>query len=187
MQDIEVSYIDDFMWPFKHKARELPGQPNKDAFQRVLSVLSPADVQELGELPCEAIAGTIEAGSQSPDAVHTATENSMLLSQFRPNPAFSTFLHQIVGTYGPQDRELQRAAEQQGNGFVYIIDLRTPEGVMGRVPPEDIVGAFAVKGGKLGTYQPNDKHLAFSKNGLVQLPPSLAEIHIRELKRLKGM
>src|SRR5215471_14730430 len=61
----------------------------------------------------------------------------------------------------------------------------TPEGPMGRVPPEDIVGAFAVKGGQLCAYQPNDKHLVFSKNGLVQLPPSLAEIHVRELKRLK--
>jgi hypothetical protein len=94
-------------------------------------------------------------------------------------------MHHVLCTYGPQDRELQEAAERQGDGFVYVIDLRTPEGPMGRVPPEDIVGAFAVEGGQLCAYQPNDNHVAFSKNGLVQLPPSLAEVHIRELKRLK--
>ena len=49
----------------------------------------------------------------------------------------------------------------------------------------DIIGIFTVEGGKLGLYHANDKYLVFSANGLVQLPPSLQEVHIRELKRLK--
>ena len=176
------------MWPFKRKNREPPGNPNEDRFLQVLSVLDPADVQALGGLPTEAVAGVIGTASKNPDTLNSVAAvagEPFTVSQFRPNPAFSAFMHHVIRTYGPQDRELQEAAERQGDGFVYVIDLRTPEGPMGRVSPEDIVGAFAVEGRRLSAYQPNDKHLAFSKNGLVQLPPSLAEIHVRELKRLK--
>ena len=168
------------MWPFKRKKKELPENPNRDEFLHVVSVLEPEDVQALGGLPPEAIAGTIEMASKDSGAGEPVS-----VDRFRPNAAFSAFLHHVIRTYGPKDRELQAAAEQQGDGFVYIIDLRTPEGPMGDVPPEDIIGAFAVDGGQLGAYKSNDRHLAFSKNGLVRLPPSLAEVHVRELKRLK--
>lgn len=39
--------------------------------------------------------------------------------------------------------------------------------------------------GKLGEYHPNDGHLVLTVDGLVQLPPSLRQVLIRELKRLK--
>ncbi len=138
-----------------------------------------------GGLPTEAIAGTIGMAAKDPDTLSAVTGKPFSISEFRPNPAFSAFMHHVIRTYGPLDRELQEAAKQQGDGFVYIIDLRTPEGPMGTVPPEDIVGAFSVDDGKLGAYEPNDQYVVFSKNGLVRLPPSLADVHLRELKRLK--
>ncbi len=70
---------------------------------------------------------------------------------------------------------------------MYIVDLRTPEGPEGRVPPEGIIGAFEMKNGEIvrDSYSGNDNHLVFSAHGLVQLPPFLHEALIRELKRLK--
>ena len=117
--------------------------------------------------------------------MHAVTGRSFSVNEFSANPPFSAFMHDVIRTYGPQDPELKDAAQQQGTGFVYIIDLRTPEGPMGRVPSEDIIGAFAVENSTLGAYEPNDQYVVFSENGLVQLPPSLRDVHIRELKRLK--
>jgi hypothetical protein len=77
------------------------------------------------------------------------------------------------------------SARQQGRGSVAIIDLRTPEGVAGNVPPEDIVGAFAVASGRLGEYHTNPNYRAFTEHGLTRLPPNLHALHIRELMRLK--
>jgi hypothetical protein len=66
---------------------------------------------------------------------------------------------------------------------VYTIDLRTIEGPQGRVPPDDIIGAFEVRLGQIvaGSYWSNENYRAFTSNGLVQLPPSLRKAFLREL------
>ena len=143
----------------------------------MLTILTPEQTASTGGIPSEAIAGVLE-DSRNPDG-------PLSPDNVRPNPAFAPFMQQVIGEHGPGDPELKAEAQRQGSGSIGIIDLRTPDGVMGREPPEDIVGWFAVENGVLGGYHPNDKHVIFSANGLVQLPPSLRDLHIRELMRLK--
>lgn len=168
------------MWPFRRsKKDELPEQSAPEDTMHVLSVLPPDDVTALGGLPNEAIAGLI--------ARELKTGEKIAREHVRPNPAFIRFMHQVIQTFGPDDPALQAAAAQQQDGWLYIIDLRTPEGPQGRVPPEDIIGAFEVQHGQLirDSYWANDNHLVYSAHGLVRLPPFLHAALIRELKRLK--
>ncbi len=148
------------------------------ANEQVLSLLSPDDVRAIGGLRDEAIAGVIE---RDPKA-----KGKILPQQFHPNPPFVQFMHTVIKIFGPHDPALQTAAAQQQESWIYIIDIRTPDGTPGRVPPEDIVGAFEVKTGHIikESYSANQKHIIFSDNGLVQLLPFLQETLIRELKRL---
>ena len=78
------------------------------------------------------------------------------------------------------------AAEAQEDGWVYVIDLRTPDGPQGRVPQEDIIGAFEVRDGKVvaDSYWRNEDHVPFSENGFMSLPPSLEDAYLAELRRV---
>ena len=172
------------MWPSKHKKSEPPTQADRETQFKVLSVLTPEDVEHIGGLPAEAIAGAF--GTRVKDAdILSDKEERLSVARFRPNAVFADFMHRVIATYGPSDPDLQAAAAEQGSGFLYIVDLRTPESPTGRVSPEDIVGAFTVDEGKIDDYRPNPNHLLFTEHGLVCLPPSLAALHLRELKRLK--
>jgi hypothetical protein len=113
--------------------------------EQVLSRLSPDQVQALGGLPREAIAGVFVG-------------EAMRVDDFRPNPAFVEFMHDVIRTAGPVDRDLRAAAQARGEGWVYIIDLRTTQGPGGAVPPEDLIGAFEVRNGSIvaGSYQANN-------------------------------
>lgn len=164
------------LWPFRRKEQPPAESGGSDEALQVLAVLSPDETAAIGGLPNEAIAGLVGKGSQRPE---------VSAKTFRPNPPFSAFMHHVIDTFGRHDPGLQEAARQQVSGSVSVIDLRTPEGVMGRVPLEDIVGIFEVQNGELGPYHPNDRHVVFSVNGLVQLPPPLNKLHTRELLRLK--
>lgn len=163
------------IWPFRRKATKgsvgpSPTPPSK----RVLSFLSPHQIQSLGGLPAEAIAGGFEGETTSVDA-------------FRQNRVFVDFMHQVIRAAGPKDPGLQAAAHAQGDGWVYIIDLRTPEGPNGRVPPEDIIGAFEVRNGRIiaGSYQPSTTHRVYTQNGLVCLPPSLLRAFVDQLPKVR--
>nr|XP_018900857.1 PREDICTED: uncharacterized protein LOC109032950 [Bemisia tabaci]XP_018900858.1 PREDICTED: uncharacterized protein LOC109032950 [Bemisia tabaci] len=159
----------------------------EDSFRSVLSILTPEEAEACGGLPAEAIAGTLQS-DPTPSASTPGGKppsGSDAASGFKPNPVFSAFMHNVIRTHGPLDQSLQQAAENQKSGYLYVIDFRTPDGIMGRVPPHDIVGAFAVNDGRIGDYQPNANHRLFTEHGLVKLPPSLAKAHIEELKRLR--
>lgn len=147
---------------------------------QVLSILSPDDIKAIGTLPKEAIAGLIKNDPHNRD--------KFLPEQFQVNQDFVRFMHHVIKTFGVDDPALKAGALQQQNGWMYIIDLRTPDGPQGRVPPEDIIGAFEVKQGQLvqDSYWANEKHLVFSAYGLVRLPPFLRDALIREFKRLKS-
>jgi hypothetical protein len=143
------------------------------AAQQVLSMLSPQEAMALNGLPREAMAGILVGGQYSVEA-------------FRLNPLFVQFLHDVVRTFGPDDPELQHAATRQGEGWVYVIDLRTAEGPRGHVPPEDIIGAFEVAEGRIlpDSYRANDGHRVFTDRGLVRLPPFLRAAWVRALTPL---
>ena len=158
------------MWPFdrRRKAKEQAGA----ATMEVLSLLPPELVERLGGIPSAAVCGVLDR--QAPE------------SHFRANPKFVELLHSVIRKAGPGDAELQAAAALQKNGWVYVIDLRTPDGPQGRVLPEDIIGGFEVKEGVIDpqSYYQNQKHLVFSSRGLMLLPPTLQKALLEELSRL---
>jgi hypothetical protein len=69
---------------------------------------------------------------------------------------------------------MRREGKRQGDGYVYLLDGRTPQ-PGGQVPAEDIIGAVAVHGGSLvsGSYQPNTNHRLLTADGLFVLPPEI--------------
>jgi len=133
----------------------------------LFSFLSPADVAGMGGLPRPAIMAKTAGPESTPD-------------RWLFNEGFRRFLHQVMRQAGPADAGLKTAAQQQQKGWIYIIDLRTPQGPQGQVPPEDIVGAFEVRDGQISpeTYQPVAAYRLFTANGFPQLPPTLhAALH----------
>jgi hypothetical protein len=137
----------------------------------IVSLLTPEEVEKMGGLPPRATCGAFESEKMDPD-------------KFIVNKEFVEFMHGIIGDKGPGVPSLREAAQRQMNGYLYIIDLRTPKGVMGNVPPEDIIGAFKVEDQKLvaNSYWRNESHKIFSRNGLVKLPPEIFKLIIDELK-----
>ena len=144
---------------------------DRNDLTNVLSILSPAEIAALGGLPREAIVGVYR------DGVPT-------LDRFRANPGFLNYLHEFIRTAGPNVQELRDAAASQVSGWVYIVDLRTPEGPWGNVPPEDIIGAFKVAEGRLieASYWSNNQYQAFTRAGTIQLPAGLRREFFRVLK-----
>lgn len=164
------------MWPFNRKQsidNKGSCMSEKDKL-RALSFLPPEDAKVLGRLPNQAICGFMSGEGFSSD-------------QFHPNCAFIDFMHQVIRESGPSDPSMQAAAAEQGTGWIYVIDLRTPDGPQGRVPSEDIIGGFEVKNGRLSSdgYWSNNQHLVFSVNGLMQLPPRLQMALIERLKKCR--
>jgi hypothetical protein len=139
---------------------------------RVLSYLKP-DIAFHSGLPNAAIAGTFRAESDAPD-------------DFVANPEFLELLHQVIIEHVPGSPGFAEAARKQGNGSISIIDHRTPDGPMGNVPPEDIIGAFAVVNGAASaqTYHRNPHYRVYTRNGLTRLPAPLHAILVDKLTRL---
>ncbi len=164
------------MWPFR---KESPGrgvaEPRAQK-KRVLSFLSPQETEALGGIPIQAVVGEFVGEEGDPS-----------VESFRPNPVFTAFLHETIRRWGPRDAELRAAARDQGNGWIYIIDLRTPEGPQGRVPPEDIIGGFQVAAGEIvvESYRSLPTHRVYTRNGMCQLPESLREALVRRLPSVR--
>lgn len=100
------------------------------------TVLAPDDVFARG-LPGVAIVGTLlrplaESEDASPDV-------------FTPNPAFVRFMQDVLAKHTPLVDSFRAEARRQREGWVYVIDARTPD-PDGTVPPEDVIGAVEVKG-----------------------------------------
>ena len=157
------------MWPFRRNT----SVPSDQEVQRALSVLSPDEVRVLGGLPGEAIAGFFVGPTSS-------------LEFFHPNRTYIDFLQRVIAEFGGRSPDLVAGAQAQKEGWLYIIDPRTPEGPNGHVGPEDIFGAFEVRGGVLvpGSYTPNDNYRVLTENGLTQLTPALRTAFIAALPRV---
>jgi hypothetical protein len=101
---------------------------------------------------------------------------------FARNRVFVEFLHAVIARHGPDQPGCRAQAKRLGQGWVYILDQRTPT-PGGPVPPEDIIGVFAVKRGEVapGSYQPSPDHRILSANGFFRLEPGLRACLLREL------
>jgi hypothetical protein len=162
------------MWPFRNRPpRQGREEVGFERPTRILSILEPEEIAALGIIPSKGMAGTFVAGS-----------DTTAIGAFRPNVQFVEFLHEVIRTAGPTVPELIAMAANQTEGWVYVIDLRTPDGPHGRVPPEDIIGAFEVRLGKISadSYQPFSGHRVYTHNGLVTLPAPLREAFVARLK-----
>jgi hypothetical protein len=93
---------------------------------------------------------------------------------FSRNQAFVDFMHEVIARHAPKDPAFQAEARRQSNGWVYVIDQRTPDPA-GTVPPEDIIGSFQIVNGKVTSesYQCNFTHVLFSSKGFFDLGANL--------------
>ena len=92
---------------------------------------------------------------------------------FAENSAFVELMHQVIAETGPSLRSMAEAAAMApDDGYLYVIDLRTPDGPQGDVPPVDIIGSFKVKGGVItpASYKPSSCHSVMTEDGIVHLP-----------------
>jgi len=103
---------------------------------------------------------------------------------FARNRLFVDFLHAFVARHAPSQPGLKAEAKRVGDGFVYVIDQRTPT-PGGAVPPEDIIGAFAARAGEVvpSSYQANPKHMILSPRGFFRLG---GELQARLLQALES-
>lgn len=106
----------------------------------------------------------------------------LLPANFSTNRVFVDFLHDVIARRAPENASLRAAARAQGEGWVYLIDSRTPD-PEGDVPVQDIIGAFEVKQGEIvsGSYEANPRHVILSSNGFFQLDPALLQCLVEEL------
>ncbi len=101
------------------------------------------------------------------------------------NKDFLVHVHSQVRDIMLRDEEVIRKAEEQLNGFVFIIDQRSPaaaETSGEHVDKEDIIGIFLVNDHKtdVSKYRPNPDYLLVTEKGVAQFPPAVEE----ELKKL---
>jgi len=132
--------------------------------RNVVSLLEPDWVSRHGLNP-DAVVAVLPAG---------ATPDDVRPNDVRENGPFLRLLSRIIFENADRHDMLQREAEIQGDGYVYLLDGRTPD-PGGRVPPQDIVGAFEVRDGALviGSYRHNPQHRLFTTAGWFRLPPAI--------------
>ncbi len=142
---------------------------NKD---KVLSILNSEEIRRIDILPKKAICGHF-------------TEDDLSPENFVPNQEFIDFLHKTIRFQGYKMESMKQAAKKQRNGYIYIIDFRTKEGIKGNVPPEDIIGGFKVSNGRIifEEYAPNPNYRVYTNSGLIKLPTELRDKLIEELKK----
>ena len=144
------------------------------AMQEVVSIVEPDVVFQNG-LCTEAIVGMLRADSTG--------RQQITPERFQENAAFVAFMRELIADRILELEGLQHAGRQQHEGYIYLIDARTPD-PQGQVPPVDIVGAVKVRGGALvaGSYWHNSNHRLLTENGFFRLPAELETILQGELR-----
>ena len=122
-------------------------------------------------LPSEAIIGELS------DAKRISVET------FKPNPVFVRFLAKVFGGHANRCAELVAEAKRTKNGWVYVVDKRTPT-PQGAVPPEDIIGGCEVREGELLRFLASPKHQLVSVHGLFRLEPYFHDKLVEEFEAL---
>lgn len=103
------------------------------------------------------------------------------------NRFFVDFLHQVIAKHGPGLSSLTAEAQRLGEGWVYIVDQRTPA-LQGHIPPEDIIGVFAAKAGQIvaDSYRSNPNHRIMTVHGFFRLGAELQVHLLQELATRDG-
>jgi hypothetical protein len=137
--------------------------------------LLPPDIAFAQGLAPEAIVGVLSRALGPGERITPET--------FARNRVFVDFLHDVIARHASSQLGCQDEAKRLVNGWIYIIDQRTPT-PHGPVPPEDILGALQVKDGQVeaGSYRRSPKHLILSTNGFFRLDTGLHQCLLQELK-----
>ncbi len=146
--------------------------------ENYVTMIDPEVVFERGLQP-ELIVGKLQTSIA--DGGQLEPEN------FLPNVSFVDFLHEFVANSACKDSGLVEAAESGRFEHLFVVDQRTASPA-GEVPPEDIIGAFAVKDGKISaeTYESNrGQHKLLTDKGFFNLGEgamaSLREAQMRQV------
>lgn len=136
------------------------------------TVLPPEMFTSLGAVG-EAIVGTL---------VPSDTDGTLSVEAFTPNENFAQVLQHVVAEHAPGTEGFRAEAARVLNGWVYVVDRRTPT-PQGPVPPEDIIGGFRVEGGQVvgGSYIPNPRHRLLTERGFFHLEDALHQQLVAEL------
>ena len=100
------------------------------------------------------------------------------------NADFLVVLHQIIRDLMVNDPDVISQAKSQPNGFVFIVDRRSPEN--SEVEKEDVIGIFLVNENKTDVtrYRPNPDYKLISKRGAGKFPD---EVEMELMKVLMGL
>jgi hypothetical protein len=144
-----------------------------DGDKDYVALISPELAFSIGFFP-EAILGVLRRPLSPGDAI--AWDN------FIPNSVFARFLASVIATYGPEDPELRKEAKRIGKGSVVLVDRRTPT-PEGPVPPEDILGVFAVDNGAVtpSGYIASPNHRLLTERGFFGLTVWLEQCLCEEM------
>jgi hypothetical protein len=142
---------------------------------KILHLLSPLGKEELGKLTSrsELFLGRL-----------IDPEKEITPENISYNADFLVVLHQIVRDLMVNDPDVIAEANNQPNGFVFIVDRRSPEGE--EVEKEDVIGIFLVNENKTDTsrYRPNPDYKLISKRGVAKFPD---EVEMELMKVLMGL
>ncbi|MCA9178123.1 MAG: hypothetical protein KDB14_26850 [Planctomycetales bacterium] len=140
-----------------------------DGTHRYFATLLPHDTGFKSGLPSEAIMGEFTNGLEelTPDA-------------FTQNPLFIKFLAFVIGKHATECPGLIAEAQRQQNGFVYILDKRTPT-PDGTVPPEDIIGGVEIANDEMIRFHGSPNYRILTDDGFMQLDGWLKDRLIDEL------
>ncbi|HEU4557823.1 MAG TPA: hypothetical protein VFS20_08230 [Longimicrobium sp.] len=143
-----------------------------------VTILPPETVSERG-LPRVAIVGALTKP--------LGDEEGVTADVFTPNPAFVRFMHDVLAKHAPLVGSFREEARRQREGWVYVIDARTPDPA-GTVPPEDVIGAVEVKGGEpvAGSYRANPGHQILTARGFFRLGEELHACLLAEVEALRS-
>ena len=98
--------------------------------REVVSLLDPDTAFGHG-ICTEAIVGMVRPGPAGQPQIEP--------ERFQENPAFVQFLRELISARIYDVEDLRRAGQQQGEGYLYLLDARTPQ-PQGQVPPVDATG-----------------------------------------------
>mgnify|MGYP001007972383 CR=1 FL=1 len=144
-----------------------------DGWVSMLAVIPPERALA-GGLPSPSVVGTMPKG-----AAEITPET------FTPNAEFADFLNYVIGKYGAEDPALRNQAREQGDGWLFMVDLRVGDDEVD-IATEDIIGAFRAESGEVvtGSYRANPKHELLTERGLPQLADWLEQRLVEELLEL---
>lgn len=96
------------------------------------------------------------------------------------NKDFLVYMHSLVRDVMVNDPQVIARAEEQPNGFVFIIDRRSPGAAQNssdNIDKHDIIGIFVCHDRKTDAskYRPNPDYVLISEKGIGQLPPQVEE------------